>query len=86
MGLGLANAFPLALLAAEGRGSGPTGPALAAVSTVGYAGFLLGPPMIGLLAEGTGLRSALVVIVALCVAAAVIAVRRIDQPAGSTRS
>lgn len=77
MGLGLANAFPLTLLAAEGDGSGPTGPALAAVSTVGYAGFLLGPPAIGLIAEAIELRAALLVIVALCVAAAMISARRV---------
>jgi MFS family permease len=77
MGLGLANAFPLTLLAAEEQSSGPTGPALAAVSTVGYLGFLLGPPAIGLIAEATDLRGALVLIVPLCALAAVIASRRV---------
>jgi predicted MFS family arabinose efflux permease len=77
MGLGLANAFPITLLAAEEQGRGPTGPALAAVSTVGYLGFLLGPPAIGLLAEATGLREALMLIVPLCALAAVIAARRV---------
>jgi MFS family permease len=75
MGLGLANAFPLALLAAEGERSGPIGPALAAVSTVGYTGFLIGPPVIGLVAEGVGLRGALVVVVGLCAVASVPAAR-----------
>lgn len=75
MGFGLANAFPLVLLAAEGRRSGPTGPELAAVSTVGYAGLLLGPPAIGLIAEVVGLRAALVVVVGLCAIAAMLAAR-----------
>lgn len=75
MGLGLANAFPLTLLAAETQHSGPTGPALAAVSTVGYTGFLVGPPAIGLIAEGVGLREALVIVVSLCTIAAILAAR-----------
>ena len=69
MGLGLSAVFPLALRAA-GRGELSPGPALAAVSTVGYGGFLLGPPLIGILAAGTGLRAALVVVCALCLLAA----------------
>jgi MFS family permease len=72
MGLGLSAVFPLALRASglEGPSSAP---ALAAVSTVGYSGFLLGPPVIGLLAEATSLRSALVLVCALCVLAAALA-------------
>jgi MFS family permease len=58
MGLGLAAVFPLSLRAA-GEDSELAGPALAAVSTVGYTGFLLGPPAIGLLAELVGLAGAL---------------------------
>jgi predicted MFS family arabinose efflux permease len=72
MGLGLSAVFPLALRASglEGPSSG-TG--LAAVSTVGYAGFLSGPPLIGLLAEGTSLRAALLLVCALCLVAAALA-------------
>jgi predicted MFS family arabinose efflux permease len=64
MGAGLSAVFPLALRAAGGAGS--TG--LAAVSTVGYAGFLAGPPVIGLLAEASSLRAALVLVCTLLVA------------------
>jgi hypothetical protein len=39
--------------------------ALAAVSTVGFTGFLLGPPMIGFIAHETGLRLALVTVLFL---------------------
>ena len=40
--------------------AGERGPeALAAVATMGYAGFLLGPPLIGFVAEAVGLRAAL---------------------------
>jgi MFS family permease len=69
MGLGLSAVFPLALRASGGTESAP-GPAVAAVSTVGYGGFLLGPPLIGLLADGTGLRAALVLVCVLCLLAA----------------
>jgi predicted MFS family arabinose efflux permease len=72
MGLGLSAVFPLALRSAGFHGDAPA-PGLAAVSTVGYAGFLLGPPLIGLAAELASLRSALVIVCALCVVAAVLA-------------
>jgi MFS family permease len=69
LGIGLSVVFPLTLRAA-GVHSAAAGPALAAVSTVGYAGFLAGPPLIGVLADATGLREALVLVSALCVVAA----------------
>lgn len=71
MGLGLSVVFPLTLRAA-GRHAYPSGPAIAATSTLGYMGFLLGPPVIGLLAEETGLRAALVIVGAACAVAAVL--------------
>ncbi len=72
MGIGLAAVFPLALRAA-GRDAAHTGPELAAVSTVGYTGFLLGPPLIGVLAEASGLAAALLVVSGACVLAAALA-------------
>lgn len=68
-GLGLSTLFPLALRAAADGGAGP-GPAVAAVSAMGYVGLLSGPPTIGGLAELVGLRSALVLVVACCAIAA----------------
>lgn len=72
MGCGLAAVFPLALRAA---GYDPTisGPAVAAVSSVGYTGLLTGPPLIGVLAEGLGLAGALACVCALLLAAAALA-------------
>ena len=35
------------------------GPGIAQVATIGYGGFLLGPPVIGFVAEHLGLRAAL---------------------------
>jgi predicted MFS family arabinose efflux permease len=56
-GLGVANALPL-MFSAAGR-IPPSGPSLSAVFTVGYAGFLFGPPIIGSAADQIGLPSAL---------------------------
>ncbi len=72
MGAGLAAVFPLSLRAA---GSDPAvaGPAVAAISSVGYAGLLTGPPAIGLLAEVLGLPGALACVCALLLVAAALA-------------
>jgi MFS family permease len=71
-GAGFSIVFPTALSAA-GRTPGPTGPALAAVTTAAYTGFLVGPPFIGFLAELTGLGYSLYLVVALSTAVIVLA-------------
>lgn len=78
VGWGLASAFPLAFGAAGNTPGMNEGVALAAVATMGYSGFLLGPPLIGFLAEATSLRFALstVVVFALMVAALSPSLRR----------
>ncbi|WP_404305479.1 MFS transporter [Neorhodopirellula lusitana] len=59
IGGGFATIVP-AVFSACGRLEGiPAGVALASVSTIGYFGFLLGPPMIGFIAEWLSLRIAL---------------------------
>src|SRR5919112_1353826 len=50
-GAGFSIVFPAALSAAGRTEGTATGPALAAVSTAAYTGFLVGPPFIGFLAE-----------------------------------
>jgi MFS family permease len=58
VGAGVANGIPLAFSAA-GRFPGLTaGAGIAGVATIGYAGFLAGPPLIGLVADATSLRVA----------------------------
>lgn len=69
-GLGLANLFPAAI-ARAGLLAGSAGVAL--TSTLGYTGFLLGPPVIGFLASEFGLRAGLTTLSFLALAAAVIA-------------
>ncbi|GAA2151703.1 MFS transporter [Kitasatospora kazusensis] len=56
VGLGLANIFPLAI-ARAGAVGGPQG--VATASTLGYAGMLIGPPVIGFLADAASLPVAL---------------------------
>lgn len=73
-GLGLSALFPLALRAAAAQGAS-AGTAVAAVSAMGYVGFLAGPPAIGGLAELFTLRGALLLPVALCALAAALAPR-----------
>jgi MFS family permease len=69
-GIGLANLFPAAMTRA-GLFAGSGGVAMA--STMGYTGFLLGPPLIGFLAGRFGLPAALTTVSALGLAAAFVA-------------
>jgi MFS family permease len=69
VGLGLANVFPLAIARAGALG-GAGGVALA--STVGYSGLLGGPPLLGFLAEYTGLTISLSTVAVFAVLAAVL--------------
>lgn len=55
-GLGLSNVVPVMYSVA---GHALAGRGIATVATIGYAGFLLGPPVIGFLSDGIGLRAAL---------------------------
>ncbi|MBT2442061.1 MFS transporter [Streptomyces sp. ISL-36] len=68
-GLGLANIFPVAV-ARAGALAGPSG--VAAASTLGYGGMLLGPPSIGFLADWFSLPVALTTVAVLAAGAAVI--------------
>jgi MFS family permease len=70
VGLGLANVFPTAVAEAGALG-GAQGVAVA--STIGYGGFLAGPPLIGFLADNTSLPIALTSIAMLAGGAAAMA-------------
>jgi MFS family permease len=69
-GLGLANLFPVAI-ARAGALAGPSG--VAAASTLGYGGMLLGPVAIGFLAEWFSLTAALTTVALLAAVAAAVA-------------
>jgi predicted MFS family arabinose efflux permease len=70
--LGVCLVFPAAVSAG---GEAPDRPAdaIAAVTTIGYGGFLIGPPLIGVLAERVGLDRALLVLLVLAAGIAVLA-------------
>lgn len=73
VGAGLATLFPITLsVASRAPGMAP-GTGIAAMASVGYFGFLAGPPTIGFVAELAGLRSALFLIVLASVAIALLA-------------
>lgn len=73
VGLGVSSVVPLVYSAAGKSRTMPAGVALAAVSTVGFAGFLLGPPLIGLVAGATSLRVSFAIIAVMGLAVAVLA-------------
>jgi predicted MFS family arabinose efflux permease len=72
IGLGCANIVPVLFRRAAAQTAMPSALALTAVTTVGYAGILAGPAVIGFVAKATGLHTAfwmlagLLVLVPLC--------------------
>jgi predicted MFS family arabinose efflux permease len=83
-GLGIANAVPL-LFSAAGRVN-PPGPSLAAAFTLGYTGFIVGPPVIGLLSDQVGLPRTLALLVVALVAVAVFGGRALGRPARDSQA
>ena len=76
-GAGISIAAPT-LFGAGGRNAGPQerGAGVATVTTIGYLGFLIGPPIVGGLAEAAGLRVSFTAL-ALLAAALIVAVPRL---------
>ncbi len=63
-GIGIGNVAPV-LFAGGGRlEPDAPGRGIAAVTSLGYSGFLVGPPLIGIIAEATGVAHALWITVA----------------------
>ncbi|MHB1179632.1 MAG: MFS transporter [Daejeonella sp.] len=58
VGLGVSSVVPLAYSAASKSKTMPASQALSAVTTIGFFGLLVGPPIIGLIAGATDLRIA----------------------------
>lgn len=67
MGVGYAVIMPLAFSRAANDPHVPPGQAIASVATLGYGGLLIGPPLIGFLAELLGLRLAFAVLLPLAI-------------------
>ena len=73
VGMGFATIVPLVFSAAGRKPGIAPGIAVASVTTLGYLGFLLGPPVIGFASEFVGLRGALAIVVVTSLTAAVLA-------------
>ncbi|WP_282119161.1 MFS transporter [Ruegeria atlantica] len=67
MGIGYAVIMPLAFSRAASDPNVPPGQAIASVATLGYGGLLIGPPLIGFLAEMLTLRVAFTALLPLAV-------------------
>jgi MFS family permease len=80
VGAGVAAFAPLVFRSAGSLPGVAPSVGLAALTTVGYSAFLVGPPAIGFLAELVGLPGALTLVVAMLVVTAALAPR--VQPAG----
>ena len=65
MGLGFSVVFPLAFSRATNDGNLAPGAAIASVATLGYGGMLLGPVIIGFIAEASSIRMSFAVVAAL---------------------
>jgi MFS family permease len=65
VGAGVATVVPLVYSLSGKSKTMSSGAAIAAASTVGYTGFLIGPPAIGFVAEASSLRWALCIVVGL---------------------
>lgn len=75
VGAGLSNIVPIIFSAAGQTPGLAPGPAIAAVASSGYFGFLAGPPVIGLAAEVITLRGSLTILVLLATMIALLAGR-----------
>jgi MFS family permease len=75
VGLGLSVIVPIAYSIAGNTKDLPPGVGLAMVTTVGYSGFLFGPPIIGFLADLFTLRYALILVGVLFLMMSVLSIR-----------
>lgn len=82
MGIGLAPGFPIIYSAAGSVPGIPSGRGVAAVATIGYTGFLAGPPILGLLARFSSIRLVFV-IVALLILSIPFFTRTLKRPAAT---
>jgi MFS family permease len=85
LGAGLAAIAPAVLGAASSAGQLSPPVAIAAVTTLGYLGSFTGPPLVGALAELTGLSTALVLLVAAAVLPVLLARRALGGVQPSLR-
>jgi hypothetical protein len=79
VGLGASNIVPVLFRGAGAQRAMPTGLAVAAITTAGYAGILVGPAAVGLVAKSAGLPIAFGLLAAL-IGAVVLSARTVTAP------
>ena len=79
VGIGLSAIVPIAYSIAGHTKDLPSGVGLAMVTTVGYSGFLFGPPIIGFIAQWENLRVALSLVAALFLVMTFLSFQRKDN-------
>jgi MFS family permease len=79
VGAGLSFVVPLVFSAAGNVPGLPSGAGIAGVATIGYAGFLAGPPLIGVIADLISLRASLL-LVALLASFLIVGSRALSRP------
>ena len=82
IGMGVSSVVPMVYSAAGKSKSVSSGTALTAVSSMGFVGLLIGPPIIGFIAEATDLRISFLTLSVMSVAVVILASRLSDQPPG----
>ncbi|GAB4524677.1 MAG: MFS transporter [Anaerolineae bacterium] len=80
VGAGASFIIPLVFSTAGNLPNVPSGVGIAGVATLGYSGFLAGPPLIGLVAEATSLRVSMA-LVGLLIASLIISAVAVRKPA-----
>ncbi len=85
VGVGLAAIFPITMSAASRLPSMAPANAVAAVSTIAYSALLVGPPLIGLVADATTLRTSLWGVSAALITIAILPFPALNQPGEQAR-
>ncbi|MEX0851919.1 MAG: MFS transporter [Bauldia sp.] len=85
VGVGAANVVPVVFGAASRAPGMPASLGVAAVATLGYVGFLIAPPTLGLVARTFGLSVSLTIVALMGVVIAVVAAMR-RWPGGTART
>lgn len=88
VGLGLANVIPLLFAAASRLPGVPAAQGIAAVSSLGYLGFMAGPPVIGFIAQQHSLTAGLHTVVVFALLLALVGMRalRPQYPGGGMKN
>ena len=81
LGLGVAPVIPLAFTAAASHDRAGSGVAVARVNVFNYAGFVLGAPLVGLVAEATSLRVGFAVLMPVLLVVPLLAPAFLPRPA-----